>query len=197
MTHDPMEWTVRDPLEETVPDPIERRRRLSTGRRRAIEAVALVVIGSGLLVGQWIDDAHQARGFPPVREHVTVVPRGGDGTLGQVRLRLRGRDSKLQPTGSVPSGSVALKLVVTARPLDAKGVKNVNAIAFSVRDRAGHVWSAYGLGDRDVKPAAGTDMQLIVTAYVPPRLVSSVVLEAQLGQFGQAPGAKPVLRFAH
>jgi hypothetical protein len=97
----------------------------------------------------------------------------------------------------VPPGATALKLVVTARPLDAQGVKAVDSIAFTVRDRAGHVWAAYGLADRDVKPVAGSDMQLIVTAYVPPRLVSSVVLEARQARFGQAPGATPVLRFAH
>jgi hypothetical protein len=105
MTDDPMEWTIRDPLEETVPDPIERRRRLSTGRRRAIEAVALAVIGPGFLVGQWIDDAHQARGFPPAHERVTVIGRGGNGTLGHVRLRLLGRDPALRPACDCSAGT--------------------------------------------------------------------------------------------
>src|SRR4051812_32023168 len=97
MTYDPLEWTVRDPLEETVPDPVERRRRLSDGRRRAVEAVVLVLLVPAFLTAQWIDNAHQARNFPAqskkVQEKVTVVRRGGTGVLGRVRLRLLGRDT--------------------------------------------------------------------------------------------------------
>jgi hypothetical protein len=199
MTYDPLEWTVRDPLEDTVPDPVERRRRLSGGRRRAIEAVALAVVGTGYLTAQWIDDSHQARAYPPARERVTVVGRGGSGTIGHVRLRLLGRDTTGQTTGStVPAGATLIKLVLTARPLDAQGVKSVQAIGFTVRDRAGHVWSAFGASDRDVKPAVGTDMQVTVTASVPARLAGSVVLEARPGRsLRLAEGPTPVLRFAH
>jgi hypothetical protein len=199
MTYDPLEWTVRDPLEETVPDPIPRRKRLSAGRRRAIEVAALLLLVPGLLATEWVDAEHQSRQWQ-THEHVTVVRRGGTATLGHVRLRLLGRDTTgaTSPSGS-SSGAVSLKLVVVARPLDAQGVKDVDRVGYTVRDRDGHVWSAAGSSDPDVKPRAGADGQVTVTALVPGSLVSAVVLEARPGgpltQKGSGP--TPVLRFAH
>ena len=199
MTYDPLEWTVRDPLEETVPDPMPRRRRLSDGTRRAIEVAALLLLIPALLATEWIDDDHQARQWK-THERVTVVRRGGTGTVGHVRLRLLGRDTTGNTTrAGSPSGAVELKLVVVARPLDAQGVKDVDRIGFTVRDRAGHVWSAGGSSDPDVKPRAGADGQVTVTALVPGSLVSTVVLEARPGGLlsQKGPGPTPVLRFAH
>lgn len=206
MTYDPLEWTVRDPLEETVPDPIERRPRLSDGRRRAIEVAALVLLVPGFLTAQWIDDAHQARGLRapgnPGTEHLTVISRGGTGTLGRVRVRLLGRDTtgRLKDS-STPAEAVNLKLVVQVRPLEARNAKrDVEGLNFTMRDRDGHVWSAAGSYDRDRPPTVGTETQVTVTATVPERLVSAVVLEVRPPQSvstrnGKAP--VPVLRFAH
>jgi hypothetical protein len=198
MTYDPMEWTVRDPLEDTVPDPIERGRRLSDGKRRAVELTALVVLVPGLLATQWIDNQHQGRQYQ-TRERVTVVPRGGTGTLGHLRLRLLGRDTTgpSKSTGA-PAGSARLKLVVNVRPFDAQGVKDVDTLGFTVRDRDGHVWSAAGSPDRDQKASAGADTQVSVTATVPERVVSAVVLEVRPGGLvRKTSGPTPVLRFAH
>jgi hypothetical protein len=198
MTYDPLEWTVRDPLEETVPDPVPRRRRLSDGRRRAVEVTALLLLAPGLLAAQWIDNVHQTRQWQ-THERVTVVRRGGTGTLGRIQLRLLGRDVTGALKGATtPAGAVSLKLVVAARPLDAQGVKGINTLGFTVRDRAGHVWSASGSSDRDRTPAVGADTQLTVTTSVPERLVSSVVLEVRPGALGQKRAdPTPVLRFAH
>jgi hypothetical protein len=198
MTYDPLEWTVRDPLEETVPDPIPRRKRLSDGRRRALEVGALVLVVPGFLTAEWIDNDHQARQWQ-THERVTVVRQGGTGTLGHVRLRLLGRDTTGKPSSEgAPAGSVQLKLVVVVRPLDAQGVKDVDTVGYTVRDRAGHVWSAGGSPDPDLKPRAGADSQVTVLAMVPGHLVNSVVLEARPGGLAQkGPGPTPVLRFAH
>jgi hypothetical protein len=199
MSYDPMEWTVRDPLEETVPDPVERPRRLRGRRRRAVEATALVLLVPGFLTVQWIDDVHQSRPWQ-TRERVTVVARGGTGTLGRVRLRMLGRDAATaHPDPGAPAGSVQLKLIIAAQPLDAQGVKQLPAIAYAVRDRAGHVWAAGGLTDRDVKPAAGVASQVSVLATVPQAVVTSVVLEARPGGQAQRGSSTPVpvLRFAH
>jgi len=196
MTYDPLEWTTRDPLEETVPDPVERRRRLSDGKRRAIELVALVLLVPGLLAAQWVDNREQSRGYQ-TRERVTVVPRGGTGTIGGVQLRLLGRDATGSPKSRV-AGAVAMKLVVQARPLDAKAAKDIGMISFSVRDQAGHVWSAFGATDPDNKPVAGAVAQVTVLTDVPAHLVNAVVLEARRGSLirtGAVP--TPVLRFAH
>lgn len=204
MTYDPLEWTVRDPLEETVPDPIERRPRLSEGKRRAIEAAALVLLVPGFLTTQWIDNAHQARHFraqgQPGPEHVTVVPRGGTATLGRVRLRLLGRDATGAPRSlTTPAGAVNLTLILQVQPLDARHAKeDVDRLAYTVRDRAGHVWSAGGMYDRDQPPAAGTVSQVTVTATVPEHLAGSVVLEVRPPESAkQTTGVSPTLRFAH
>jgi len=199
MTYDPMEWTIRDPLEETVPDPIERGRRLGAGTRRAIEATALSLLVPGFLTVQWIDNDHQSRIWQ-TNERVTVVARGGTGTLGRVRLRLLGRDTTgAQTSGTAPAGAARLKLVVAAQPLDAQGVKQLPTIAYTVRDRAGHVWSASGATDPERKPAPGTVAQVTVTATVPQGLVSSVVLEARPPVLRARAATEPlaVLRFAH
>lgn len=194
-----MEWTIRDPLEETVPDPIERRRRLGNGSRRVIEVAAVILLVPGFLAVEWIDMDHQSVGYQ-TKESVTVVRRGGTGTLGRVRLRLLGRDATgVSKSTDAPAGSAHLKLVVDAQPLDAQGVKQLPAIAYTLRDRAGHVWSAGGETDPDLKPAAGTVTQVSVTATVPAGLVSSVVLEARPGGLTtrKPSGPTQVLRFAH
>jgi hypothetical protein len=199
MSYDPMEWTIRDPLEETVPDPVERRRRLSDGSRRAIEVAAVILLIPGYLTVQWLDTDHQSRGFQ-TKESVTVVRRGATATLGRVRLRLLGRDATgAAKSSGAPAGSAHLKLVVDAQPLDAQGVKQLPAIAYTVRDRAGHVWSAGGSTDPDREPAVGTVSQVSVTATVPANLISSVVLEARPGglRTKKPSGPTPVLRFAH
>jgi hypothetical protein len=197
MTYDPLEWTVRDPLEDTTPDPVERGR-ASLARRRAVEVAALLLLAPGLLTVQWIDNRHQSRPYQ-TREQVTVVRRGGTGTVAHIQLRLLGRDTTGTPkTATTPAGAVSLKLVVQARPLDAKAVKDLAVLGYTVRDRAGHVWSAFGTTDRDRKPAAGAPSQVTVTATVPERLVSSVVLEIRPGGLGRhGPAPTPVLRFAH
>ncbi|MFB9835684.1 hypothetical protein [Actinoallomurus acaciae] len=198
MSHDPMEWTIRDPLEETVPDPIERRRRPGNGSRRAIEVAAVILLVPGFLAVKWIDTEHQSVGYQ-TNESVTVVRRGGTGTLGRVRLRLLGRDATDSKSTGAPAGSAHLKLVVDAQPLDAQGVKQLPTIAYTLRDRAGHVWSAGGETDPDLKPAVGTVSQVSVTATVPAGLVSSVVLEARSGGLmtRKPSGPTQVLRFAH
>jgi hypothetical protein len=198
MSYDPMEWTVRDPLEETVPDPVERRRRrLSDGKRRTIELVALLLLVPALLATQWVDNRNQSRGYQ-TRERLTVVPRGGTGTIGHIQLRLLGRDTTGSPKSHI-AGAVTMKFVVQARPLDAKAAKDVSGVNFTMRDRAGHVWTAYGSTDPDNKPAAGAPAQVTVTTEVPAHLVNAVVLEARPGglltRTGTAP--TPVLRFAH
>lgn len=196
MTYDPLEWTVRDTLEDTTPDPIGRRRRLSEGKRRVIEAVALLLLVLGLLTAQRIDDEHQSRAYQ-TRERVTVVPRGGTGTIGHIQLRLLGRDTTGSPKSDI-AGAVTLRLILQARPLDAKAAKDLDTVGYTVRDRAGHVWSAFGSTDPGNKPAAGAVGQVTITADVPARLVNSVVLEARTGgpaRTGTAP--TPVLRFAH
>jgi hypothetical protein len=197
MTYDPLEWTVRDPLEDTVPDPVERGR-TSLARRRAVEVAALLLLAPGLLTAQWIDNRHQSRPYQ-TREQVTVVRRGGTGTLGHIQLRLLGRDTTGAPkTGTTPTGAVSLKLVVQARPLDAKAVKDMDTLGFTMRDRAGHVWSASGATDRDQKPAVGAPSQVTITAAVPEHVVSSVVLEIRPGTLARhGPAPTPVLRFAH
>ncbi|GAB2853913.1 hypothetical protein GCM10027176_65760 [Actinoallomurus bryophytorum] len=198
MSYDPLEWTTRDPLEETSPDPIPRRRRLNDGWRHAIEVVALILLVPGLLAAEWVDGSKQSRQWQ-TKERVTVVRRGGTGTLGHVKLRLLGRDTTgALKSSTTPAGGVNLKLVVTARPLDAQGVKSIDILGFTVRDRAGHVWSAFPSTDRDRTKAVGTDTEVSVTATVPERLVSSVVLEVRPGALAsKGPAATPVLRFAH
>jgi hypothetical protein len=198
MTIDPYEWTVRDPLEETVPDPVVRPQRLSDGWRRTLEASALLVLVPGLLIAQWLDRGHNNDISKPP-DQVTVVPRGGTGTLGHLRMRMFGRDVSGPPrSATTPAGAVQLRLVLEVRPMDAQGAKVAQFVAYSVRDRAGHVWTAFPLlGDPDNKPAAGVPMQVIVTANLPERLVSSVVLEARQSTGAARPARPQVLRFAH
>ncbi len=194
MMFDPHEMTVRDPLEETVPDPVRRRSRLSDGRRRAVELVALLVVLPGLLAVYWVDDRKQAAQWDP-QERVTVVAHGGTGTLGHVRLRVLGRDATASSTGTT-AGATKITLIVELRALDARGAKD--PVTYTVRDRAGHVWTAFGLPAGGHDPVVGATTPVTVTADVPVRLTGSVVLEARLGSFG-ATGHGPtrVLRFAH
>ncbi len=186
--------TTRDPMEETVPDPVGRTPR--TGRKRAIEACALLILAPGMLAVGWVDHSRQARTYTP-EEHVTVVPHGGTGTLGRVRLKVAGRDATAPATAT--AGAVTLTLVVEVRPLDAQGAKDSQAVTYSVRDRDGHTWSAGGVPAGGHDPVAGVTTQVKVTASVPQRLVSSVVLEARTGGSGLSGGHGQVrvLRFAH
>jgi hypothetical protein len=194
MMFDPHEMTVRDPLEETVPDPVRRRSRLSGGRRRAVELVALLVVLPGLLAVYWMDDRKQAAQWDP-QERVTVVARGGTGTLGHVRLRVLGRDATASSAGTT-AGAAKITLIVELRALDAKGAKD--SVTYTVRDRDGHVWTALGLPAGGHDPVVGAATPVKVTADVPVRLTGSVVLEARLGSFGATGhGPTQVLRFAH
>lgn len=205
MTYDPLEWTVHDPLEETTPDPIERRPRLSLGKRRAVEAAALVLLVPGFLTVQWLDDAHQARHFraqgEPGTEHLTVVPRGGTAVLGRVRLKLLGRDATGSPAAGASAGGAVVTLVMQVQPLDAQHARqDVDRLTYTVRDRAGRVWSAGGSYDSDHPPAAGAASQVKVTATVPKGLVSSVVLEVRAAvppKERAKDSVPPALRFAH
>ena len=198
MNLDPYETTARDPLEETVPDPIERKKRLSPGLRRAVEACALLVMLPGLLVARWIDDSDQALQWQP-REHVTVVRRGGTGTLGHTQWRFIGRDATVAlRSRTTPAGAVKLTLLLEVRALDAQGVKDANEISYQVRDRAGHIWTGTDeTGADDLVVGARTPVT--VTATVPERLVSSVVLEAGQDPFARRRREAPVelLLFAH
>ncbi len=192
MMFDPLEMTRRDPLEETVPDPPLPR--IGAGRRRAMEAAALAVLAPALLAVGWVDHRHQAAAYEP-REAVTLVARGMSGTLGHVQLRLAGRDATAATTSS--TGAARLSLVVEVKPLDAQGVKAAQYIAYTVRDRAGHTWSAFGVPPAG--QAAGRTFQLKVMATLPPRLLNSVVLEARGGTLARTSAKAPaqVLRFAH
>jgi hypothetical protein len=197
MTLDPYEVTARDPLENTVPDPIERRRRLTRGQRRAVEAGALLVLLIGLSVVRWIDDADQVKRLD-APEHVTVVPRGGAGALGRVEYRMAGRSATAASKGTTsPAGAAKLTLILNVRPLDAQGAKNAKFVAYDVRDRDGHIWTATGLPDLDHDPVAGTTAPVTVTAEVPARLLNSVVLEVRRGPRAGDDGPVQVLRFAH
>jgi hypothetical protein len=191
---DPYEMITRDPLEETAPDPVDRTPRISRARRRAIEVCALIVLAPALLAVGWVDDKHQASHYEP-QEHVTVVPHGGTGTLGHLQLKVAGRDATAGTRSS--SGAVVLTLIVELRPLDAQGAKDSQSVTYTVRDRDGHSWSAAGLPSGDHDPAVGATTQVKVTASVPQRLFSSVVLEARAGTQARAAGNVRVLRFAH
>ena len=195
---DPLESTRRDPLQDTVPDLFAREPRLSRGQRRALEACALLVLVPGLLGVWWVDDEHQAAGWKRP-DHVTVVPRGGTGTLGHVRLRLLGRDTTAPAKSLTHPGAAKLTLIVELRPLDAQGAKDAPYTAFDVRDREGHVWSAYGPVQTGHDPAVGVPVQLRVTSDLPGRELSSVVLEARQGSLTLRKAGVPsqVLRFAH
>ena len=194
MTFDPHEMTTRDPMEETVPDPVGGRR-IGGLRRRVIEACALLVLAPTLLVVDWVDHERQAVHYEP-KEIVTLVPRGAAGKLGQIQVRLAGRDATAQTAAS--NGAARLTLVVEVRPLDAQAAKDARFLAYSVRDRAGHTWSAAGLptGGRD--PVAGQTAQVKVSASVPPSSLNAVVLEVRGGgASARTPGKVRVLRFAH
>lgn len=202
--YDPLEWTVRDPLEDTVPDPIERRPRMSNQTRRALEVAVLILLVPGYLTAQWIDDSHQARNYhtqgKPGPENLTVVPRGGIATLGRVRLKLLGRDTTdSQRDSTMPAGAMRLTLILLVQPLDAHHAKDdVDGLSYTVRDRAGHVWSAGGLYDIDNPPKAGTVTQVKVLATVPQQVLSSVVLEVRPPASARPKdGRPPALRFAH
>ncbi|MCO6011757.1 hypothetical protein NE236_43105 [Actinoallomurus purpureus] len=174
LDRDPYEATMRDPLEDTAPDPLGRGKRTRGRRRRAVEAVALLVLAPGLIVVRWIDDSHQAAALQPA-EHITVVRRGQTGLLGGAQWRVLGRDTTApEKDATTPAGAVRLKLIVEVRPLDAQGVKNATATEYQLRDGAGHVWTGLPLG---ADPVAGRTSRIAVTSDIPARLVSSVVLE--------------------
>jgi hypothetical protein len=198
MTLDPYELTTRDPLEDTVPDPVERTPRLSRRQRRTVEACALLVLAPGLLAVRWIDDSHQAVQWQP-DERVTVVRRGATGTLEHVRLRLVGRDATgALKTRTTPAGAARVALVLEVRALDAQGAKDAKYIGYALRDRSGHVWMALGLPEGDRDPVVGAPARVTVSATLPERLLSSVVLEARQGSPARkGTGPVQVLRFAH
>lgn len=190
-----------DPLETTVPDPVVRRRpRLSTGRRRTLEAGALVVLATAYLFVTWADRVHQASASWTRPEKVDVVRFGATGVLGRAEWRMLGRDGSAPSTGSLtPAGAVHLTLLLQVRPLDAQGVKDAKSAAYQVRDPQGHIWTAYGsfAGDRD--PAVGTATRVTVTTDVPRQAAETVLVEvrADAPAPGKRPGPVRVLRFAH
>jgi hypothetical protein len=195
------EMTMPDPLETTVPDPVgPREPRLTRRQRRALEAGALVVLVPALLGVQWLDDtSHMSPGWKQ-QQDVAVVRRGGTGALGRSRWRLLGRDTHTPlKSGTTPSGAVRLTLVLEVRALDAQGVKDAKNAGYQVRDREGHIWSAFGefAGDHDL--TTGATVRVTVTANVPEKVVSRIVLEVRSDSAfgGQGTGRHHLLRFAH
>jgi hypothetical protein len=193
---------IPDPLEITVPDPYEaRRRRLSPGRRRMVEAVVFVVLASAYLTVEWTDRVEQASSSWTRSEKVTVVRLGATGRLGRADWRMLGRDATSPLRARLtPAGAVHLTLVVEVRPLDAQGVKDVKAATYRVRDAQGHIWSAFGSPAGEKDPVAGSVERVTVTTDVPEKAASTVLLEGVLANSatpGKKPGPVRVLRFAH
>ncbi|WP_433180115.1 hypothetical protein [Actinoallomurus sp. CA-150999] len=208
---DPHEFTVRDPraprtrdpLEDTVPDVLQAlaseeavASRAKGGRRgrRLIEAAVLLALAPGLLAVQWVDDSHQARNIqPPERD--TTVRLGQTGVLGHAQWRMLGRDTATPARDSTtPAGAVHIKLILQVRPLDAQGVKDVQATAYRLRDGAGHEWTGAPLGP---DPVAGRTAQIAVTSDVPAALVSSVLLAISQKSRTQTGQSLNGLVFAH
>lgn len=183
------DFTARDPLEDTQPDPVVRPR-MAPGKRRAIEAISLAVLLPGLLATRWVDNSHIYR---KQGESVTTVSRTATVRLAHSQWRLLGRQAAKDLNGNVV-------LLMTARPLDAQGVKDLSGgygLGFRLRDKAGHVWDvASNLDDSDNKPAVGTDLPVKVVGRVPDSLVSAVVLELRQSSWSH-PSQSRWYRFAH
>ncbi|MEV0409130.1 hypothetical protein [Actinoallomurus sp. NPDC050550] len=213
---DPYEFTVRDrrapgtrdPLEDTVPDALQLvgsgarpseeamapRAKGGRRRRRLIEAAVLLALAPALLAVQWIDDSHQAANIqPPERD--TTVRLGQTGVLGHAQWRMLGRDTTTPATDSTtPAGAVHIKLILQVRPLDAQGVKNVQATGYRLRDGAGHEWTGAPLGP---DPVAGRTTQMAITSDVPGALVNSVLLAISQKSRTQTGQSLNGLVFAH
>ncbi|GAB3988009.1 hypothetical protein GCM10029978_109170 [Actinoallomurus acanthiterrae] len=207
-TRDPRAPVARDPLEDTVPDALQPldsgahpsepavMSRAEGGRRgrRLIEAAVLLVLAPGLLTVQWIDDGHQAANIQPA-ERDTTVRLGQTGVLGHAQWRMLGRDTTTPPRDSTtPAGAVHIKLILQVRPLDAQGVKNVQATGYRLRDGAGHEWTGGPLGP---DPVAGRTAQIAVTSDVPAALVNSVLLAISQKSTTKAGQSLNGLVFAH
>lgn len=195
------DMTTPDPLETTAPDRLEpRRSRLSPRRRRMVEAGVLVVLGSAFLTVRWFDDVNQASASWARPEKVSVVRRGATGVLGRSQWRMLGRDATAPPRSSItPAGAVDLTFLLEVRTSDAQGAKDAQRASYRVRDRQGHIWSAFGAFTGGKDPVAGVTTRVTVTTELPAKVASTVVLEVRGDPAIGAKGSGPlrVLRFAH
>ena len=182
-------------------------------KRRLFEFAAVLILVPVYVGIHWHDDGNHALTFEP-NQHVTIVPRGAWAKLGHNQWRLLGRQggpATASGSGSAGSGSSArsatpggaeLTLLLQAKVLDAKGVKELDKMVYELRDRAGHVWSADGLVDdqsvSSEEPPVGSTPTVRVTGTVPSALVTSVVLDLHIRPFDRPERTVlDVLRFAH
>lgn len=159
----------------------------------------------------WHDDGNNVLTFEP-HQHVTIVPRGTWAKLGHDQWRLLGRQDgpatgatsgSSSGSGSATTpGGASLTLLLQAKVLDAKGVKELGKMVYELRDRAGHLWEADGLGDNQSvsseQPPVGSTPTVRVTATVPRAVLTSVVLDLHIRPFDRPERTVlDVLRFAH
>jgi hypothetical protein len=163
----------------------------------------------------WHDDGNNVLTFEP-HQHVTIVPRGAWAKLGHNQWRLLGRQdgpatgsasgsasgsSTGQGAAATPAGA-NLTLLLQAKVLDAKGVKELDKMVYELRDRSGHLWEADGLVDNQSvsseQPPVGSAPTVRVTATVPRAVLTSVVLDLHIRPFDRPERTVlDVLRFAH
>jgi len=101
-----------------------------------------------------------------------------------------------------PAGSATLTLSMGMKALDARGSKEAapGNMRFWIRDRAGNKWSAEAayIGEIGIKgPPVGKPVPVTVTAEVPERLLTSVVVDVAQAGPSRPKGPVRVLRFAH
>jgi hypothetical protein len=186
-------WAVEAEAKEAAQ---RRRRRLSPRARRWVEVLALLVVVPVGLGAHWYDDTHTLVPTLNPGEHVTVVPRGGTGTLNHISYRMVGRESAVVPSTLTANG-VQATWDVDIKPLDAQGVKAASGLGFRLVDRAGNTWNAAPADLPDY--TAGQTVRTRIQGTVPKSEVSGLVLDA-LGNKYTAVAKKqprPVLRLAH
>ncbi|KAB2347809.1 hypothetical protein [Actinomadura rudentiformis] len=205
---DPFEQTrpERDPYEQTRPDPRQderaegdegeetppRREWLRGGERRFIEVIVLVCLASLLLGLRWVDSKDAVRKTFQPPEQVTSVARGAPGVLADIEWRVTGRTAG-RALGERDPEVAELRLTLTARPLNAAGMKAIRGygISYRVLDAEGREWDATGL------PRPGAPYQVTVRATVPRSKADSLTLEVLAPRDVERRGApRPSLRFA-
>jgi hypothetical protein len=154
---------------------------------------------------RWYDDSNHVAAREPA-ERVTIVPRGAWGKFEHTHWRVLGMQKPTVATSAsdVPAGGTQIVLELEAKVLDQQGVKELSRVGYEIRDREGHVWSAFGQVQNqsidEAKPVPGSTQRVKVTGMVPQSKLSSVVLDARLQPSGPAGAGKKVLhvlRFAH
>jgi hypothetical protein len=180
-------------------------------KRRLIELGAVLLLVPMYVGIHWYDDGNNVLTFKP-HQHVTIVPRGAWAKLGHNQWRLLGRQeasatgagsgSGSSPGSATKPAGAELTLLLQAKVLDAKGVKELDKMIYELHDRAGHLWSADGLVDNQSvsseQPPVGSTPTVRVTATVPPALLTSVVLDLHIRPFDRPERTVlDVLRFAH